>query len=286
MPEPDILPPVADPTPPRLALPPGSCDAHCHVFGPHAVFPYASERTFTPADAPKERLFALHRLLGIERTVIVQSACHGTDHAALLDALAAAKGRARGIALITPHTAAEEIARLAAAGVRGFRVNFMPHLGEPPSREAVEAMLALGEPHGWHVQVHVAGRGILDYAELIAALPGTVVIDHMARVDLGDEEAIRALLELLDSGRVWVKLSGADRIAREPDLSDAAALARRLLEHAPERALWGTDFPHPNHRGPVPDDGALVDLLEQIAPGEAALRRLLVDNPAELFFTG
>lgn len=219
--------------------------------------------------------------------MIVQSACHGTDHAALVDALAAAGDDARGIALIRPDTEPEDVARLAAAGVRGFRVNYMPHLGDGPPRADVETMLALGEPHGWHIQVHVAGSGIRDHAELIESLPGMVVIDHMARVDLDDEASIEALLALLDSGRVWVKLSGSDRIAREPDLSDAAALARRLFEHVPDRTLWGTDFPHPNHRGPVPDDQALVDLLALITPGERDLRRLLVDNPAELFgFTG
>jgi 2-pyrone-4,6-dicarboxylate lactonase len=260
-------------------LPAGAIDAHCHVFGPAAVFPFAPERTFTPPDVPLAALQAKHAQLGLARAVIVQSACHGHDHAALLDALGRFPDRYRGVALIRPDTPAAEIAALDAAGVCGFRLNFMPHLGADPAEADVRAMVDLTP--GWHVSVHVAGDGIRDYAELIASLPGPVVIDHMARVDPASD-AVDALLALLDTGRVWVKLSAADRIS-DPPYAEGAALAARLFAHAPERCVWGTDFPHPNHQEPIPDDGALVGLLATIAPSAPDRERLLVTNPAALF---
>lgn len=283
--------PVARPRTPRLALPPGACDAHCHIFGPTDTFPYAPERTFTPPEAPKERLRQLHRTLGLERAVIVQSACHGRDHSALLDALADGAGRYRGVAIVDPATPEREIRRLHEAGVRGARLHFAPHLGAAPTEDEVRAVVRLIRPYGWHVALHVQGEGIAVHEELARSIPLPVVIDHMARVDLADGSApdldappVRALRRLLETGRVWVKLSGADRLAaRPPDMDDSVALARLLAADAPERVLWGTDFPHPNTRGFVPDDGDLVDLLERIAPDADGLRRLLVENPARCF---
>ncbi|HVV22699.1 MAG TPA: amidohydrolase family protein [Pseudonocardiaceae bacterium] len=281
--------PGPDPHPvaPRIRLPAGSCDAHCHIFGPTDRFPYAPDRTFTPPEAPKEDLRRLHDFLGFQRAVIVQSACHGTDHAVLLDALAAGNGAYRGVALVTPDTPDAEIRRLDAAGVRGARLHFTPHLGPAPSLAEIRAIVRRIEPVGWHVALHVAGDGIAEHADLVRSLPLPVVIDHMARVDLRaglDSAPVRALLRLLDTGSVWVKLSGADRIAtRPPDLADAAALARLLARHAPDRVVWGTDFPHPNTHGFMPNDGELVNLLTEIAPDDAALHRLLVTNPRQCF---
>lgn len=279
--------PVPDPHPPRRPLPAGAVDAHCHVFGPTAVFPYAPERTFTPPEAPKEDLRRLHDLLGLDRAVIVQSACHGSDHSALLDALAAGGGRYRGVALVRPDTSAAEVERLAADGVCGTRIQFARHIGPAPDAEAVHAIVAKVREHGWHVSVHFAGVDIADHADLLRTIPLPVVIDHMGRVDLSsgvDTAPVRAMLRLLDTGTVWVKLSGADRLATAPpDLGDAAALARLLARHAPERMVWGTDFPHPNVHGFVPDDGDLADLVERIVDGDDGRRRLLVDNPEALF---
>jgi 2-pyrone-4,6-dicarboxylate lactonase len=279
--------PGPDPAPraPAVQLPANSCDSHCHIFGPTDVFLYAPERSFTPPEAPKEDLQRLHGLLGFERAVIVQSACHGTDHSALLDALGAGRGRYRGVALISPHTSANQIARLHDTGVRGARLHFTPHLGAAPSPEAIRAVTDLVRPFGWHIALHVAGQGIAEHEDLVRSFPVPVVIDHMARVDLHDaDSAAESLFRLLDTGTVWVKLSGADRIAqRPPRMDDAAAFARRLADHAPERVVWGTDFPHPNTHGFMPNDGDLVDLLEDIAPGQAALHRLLVANPSECF---
>ncbi|WIY06425.1 amidohydrolase family protein [Amycolatopsis mongoliensis] len=269
-----------------MILPPGSCDAHCHVFGPTDRFPYAPDRTFTPPEAPKEDLQRLHRSFGFERAVIVQSACHGTDHSALLDALAS--GDHRGVALVTPETPDAEIARLHEAGVRGARLHFMPHLGPAPSAETIRAIVAKIAPHGWHIALHVAGTGIAEHEELVHGLGLTVVVDHMARVDLREgleSAAVTALRRLLDSGDVWVKLSGADRIATSPpSLADSAALMHLLTAHAPERVLWGTDFPHPNTHGFDPDDADLVTVLASFT--EADRHRLLVENPVRCFGFG
>jgi 2-pyrone-4,6-dicarboxylate lactonase len=281
---PGCPPPHPSPRKPSIVLPPGACDAHCHVFGPAAVFGYAADRTFTPVDVPAAEVAARHAYLGLDRAVIVQSACHGTDHAALLDALAAGGGRLRGVALVGDGTTPAEIARLHAAGVRGFRLNFLPHLRRPPGRDEIAGILARVADLGWHAEIHVHGTGVVEHRALIESLPVPVVIDHLARVEIGDGTAVRTLRELLDTGRVWVKVSGVDRVSRQgPPYADAVALAALLVRHAPERVLWGTDFPHPNIVGPAPDDGLLVDLLARIAPTSTLLDRLLVRNPAEFF---
>lgn len=286
---PNCPPPVEQPSTPSVRLPAHATDSHCHVFGPHSRFPYAPDRTFTPVDVPKERLRALHDHLGFERALIVQSACHGTDHSALLDALTASGGRYRGVALVSPRTDSAQVADWAAAGVCGARLHFLPHLGGVPPQETIDAVVGLIEPHGWHLSVHVSGSGITEHFDLVRALAGRlpVVIDHMARIDVAqglDGPGVDSLLRLLDSGGVWVKLSGADRLSGGPKPEPTAvALAGRLAEHAPERVVWGTDFPHPNLVGDPPDDGMLVDTLADVATRPDLLRRLLVDNPATLF---
>ncbi|MGC9667569.1 amidohydrolase family protein [Planosporangium sp. 12N6] len=285
---PNCPPPVDNPKRPDITLPALSCDSHCHVFGPADIFPFAAERTFTPVDVPRQRLRRLHDFLGFDRAVIVQSACHGIDHAALLDALETSEGRYRGVALVTPATHPDEIARLDAAGVCGARLNFLPHLGGAPSKETMDAVLRLVRPYGWHVSIHVAGTGITDYADRIRSIDAPVVIDHMARVDVRgglDTEHVASLLGLLDTGNVWVKLSGVDRLSArsEGPYGNAVALAGLLARHAPDRVVWGTDFPHPNITGAAPDDGVLVDLIAEIAPDEGLRHKLLVTNPAELF---
>jgi 2-pyrone-4,6-dicarboxylate lactonase len=289
LPEPALSCPPPHPSPrtPALRLPENSCDSHCHVIGPAARFPYAADRTFTPVDAPVGQLAALHRHLGLDRAVIVQSSCYGTDHSALLDALAIGSGRYRGVALIGPATSRAEIERLHTAGVCGFRLHFLPHLGAPPTLAEIHCMVKLVADLGWHAEIHLHSADIARYDELIRSFPVPVVIDHLARLDLSqglDSPAVSALLRLLDTGRVWVKTSGIDRVSRTgPPYADAVVLAAKLVAHAPERVLWGTDYPHPNIIGAAPDDGLLVDLLSLIAPGEAALRRMLVQNPEEFF---
>jgi len=286
---PTCPPPDPNPKKPRFKLPPLACDSHFHVFGPHAVFPFTPERAFTPPDAPKEKLLALHAFLGFARGVFVHSSCHGSDHAVLIDFLESTGGRYRGVALLKSTTPAAEVARLHAAGVRGVRLHFVSHLGPYPAREDARAVVRLVEPYGWHIEIHVYGKDLLANLDFISAITAPVVIDHIARVDVAegpDGAAFTALRRLVDRGNVWVKLSGTDRVSREaPPFPDAVALARILAGQAPERILWGTDWPHPNVRL-IPNDGELVDLIPEIAADERTRRRMLVDNPAELFGFG
>lgn len=284
----DYLPFHPSPKKPDIALPPGACDAHCHVFGPAARFPFAPERTYTPVDAGKEKLFALHRNLGIERAVIVQASCHGTDNSAMLDALEAGQGRYRGIAMVKKDVADDELRRLDANGVRGVRFNFVAHLGKGADLDAVRAITGRIADLGWHAVIHFDAAKLKELAPVLRELPVTMVIDHMGRVDAGqglDQEPFRLLRDLMADERFWVKVCGPERISRAgPPYMDAVPFARALVEAFPERVLWGTDWPHPNIRRDMPDDGHLVDLIAEMAPDETARRRLLVDNPTRLYW--
>jgi 2-pyrone-4,6-dicarboxylate lactonase len=285
---PDYLPFHANPKKPAIALPPGACDAHCHVFGPQARFPFAPERTYTPVDAPKEKLFALYHHLGIERAVIVQASCHGTDNAAMLDAIAAGEGRYRGIAMVRQNVSDEELKRLDEGGVRGVRFNFVSHLGKGADLDAVRSITARIADLGWHAVIHFDAARLKELAPVLKALPVTMVIDHMGRVDASqglEQEPFRLLRELMADERFWVKVCGAERISRAgPPFRDAVPFARTLVEEFPDRVLWGTDWPHPNIRTHMPDDGHLVDLIAEMAPDDTARRKLLVDNPTRLYW--
>jgi len=278
---------MAKPSKPTLALPPDACDTHVHVFGPRARFPYEPGRVTTPGDAPKETLFALHEALGIERCVVVHTAAHGFDNSATADALAAKGGTYRGVALIPTTISDAELKRLDAAGFRGARFHYMRHLKQAA---AIDDVVAFGKrlaPLGWHLQIHMEAELITELSPALHRAPVPVVIDHMGRVDaslgLGHPH-FQALLRLLDDRNVWVKVSGADRITRSgPPYADAVPFARKLVDTAGDRALWGLDWPHPNHQGPIPDDGQLVDLIAQFAPREAARQMLLVANPQRLY---
>jgi len=280
-------PPPREPRRPHPDLPPGACDAHCHIYGPFARYPLPDDRSFTPSEAPETALRRLHDRLGIGRAVIVQSLGHGWDHRPLLDALAHGAGRSRGVALVRPDTAAAGIAALDAAGVCGARFSFLAHLGGRPDPAAVRAVADRVRPHGWHIAIHVAGGGLTEHEAFIRALPVPVVIDHMGRPDLRaglDSPPLAALRRLLDTGRVWVKLSGADRISLAgAPYRDVVPLARGLAAHAPEWVLWGSDWPHVNLHSPMPDDGDLVDMLAEVAPSAKALMTMLVDTPAGFF---
>lgn len=277
------------PSKPGLTLPAGSCDSHVHVFGPAARFPYATPRNFTPVDAPKETLFELHRQLGVSRCVIVQSAVHGRDNRVVEDAIAAGGGRYLGVALVAPDVADVELQRLAQSGFRGVRFNFMKHLSAGADIDQVLALTPRLAAAGLHLQIHFESALVHSLAEPLARSAVPVVIDHMGRVDarLGPDHAdFRRLLALLENPRFLVKISGIDRIDAHtpPELGYAhgVALARQLLERFPERCLWGTDWPHPNHTH-VPDDGRLVDALSSIAPDRQHLEQLLVHNPQRFY---
>jgi len=276
------------PAKPDLRLPDGACDAHCHVFGPAARFPFARERTYTPADAPKAALAALHDHLGLSRAVVVQASCHGTDNTALCDALAASAGRWRGVAMVAPDCDEAQLHDLHAAGVRALRFNFVRHLGDESRSDVIQRLADLIAPRGWHIVIHCEADRLLDIADTLRGLPLPVVIDHMARIDAGagmDQPAFQLLLMLMRDVKFWVKVCGADRISRQgPPYADAIPFARALVSGFADRVLWGTDWPHPNAGAAAPDDGVLVDLLSDIAPSQQALHRLLVDNPGRLYW--
>ncbi|GGF57128.1 2-pyrone-4,6-dicarboxylate hydrolase [Azorhizobium oxalatiphilum] len=279
-------PPLADPHPPAQRPPAGACDSHCHIFGPFERFPPPDDRSFTPSEAPETALRALHDRMGFSRAVIVQSQGHGLDHRPLLDALAHAPDRYRGVALVRPATTDADIRSFDAAGICGTRFSFLSHLGGTPDLEAVAATAKRVAPLGWHTAIHVAGTDIATYADFIATLPTPVIIDHMARPDIAADLApIReALFRLIDTGRVWVKLSGADRLSKAGSpYADVSGYARALLNHAPERMLWGSDWPHVNLSAAMPNDGTLVDWIDTVATTTAIKYLLMVKNPAEVF---
>lgn len=270
---------------PVFAFPAGTCDSHCHIFGPAERFPYAAERTYTPPDAPKEKLIALHRFLGIERAVLVQPACHGADHDAMLEAIAASGGRYRGVGLVGATTSEEDLQRLHAGGVRGARFNFVAHLGPPPEMNLLREVARRIGPLGWHIAVHMdAGDLSLLPAVLDLGLP--VVIDHMARLKAAagiEQGPFQQLLLALERDTCWIKISGADRVSAGAPYRDVLPFARALVSAAPDRVVWGTDWPHPNVTA-MPDDGDIADLLPAMIPDETVRHQVLVENPARLYF--
>jgi 2-pyrone-4,6-dicarboxylate lactonase len=277
------------PSAPKLRLPSHACDAHFHVFGPRATFPFAEERPFTPADAPKEALFALHELLGIERGVCVQSTAHGHDNRVVEDLLAARPHRYRAVALLPTSIEVAELRRLDRLGFRGARVSFMRQVGKAsPVEQAISLGARLAEV-GWHLQILMEPTQIEELTPVLMRSAVPVVIDHMGRVDAGrglDQPAFRALLQLMQDERFWVKVSGCERTSRQaPPFADAIPFARKLVAEFGDRTVWGTDWPHPN-LARVPDDGKLIDLLAEIAPSEAQRQALLVDNPQRLYRFG
>lgn len=258
------------------------------MFGPARRFPYAPERRYTPPDASKEKLAELHSALGIERAVIIQASCHGSDNAAMLDAIANSGGRYRGVCNAGAAFSDEEAERLHEGGIRGVRFNFVRHLGGAPDLDRMRDVVARIAPLGWHVEWHFDAEDIATFEHLFHEMPLPIVLDHMGRVPVSaglDQPAFRILKRLFRTmHNLWIKISGAERISRSgPPYDDAVPFARALAEIAPERILWGTDWPHPNVTGQMPNDGDLVDLIPRMIDDEAARHRVLVDNPARLF---
>ena len=270
---------------PTYKLPPGATDAHCHVFGPGDRFPYAPNRRYTPEDAPKEMLRVLHDHLGVERAVIVQASCHGTDNRAMMDCLISDPKRYRGVAIVDDSfTDKQNIDSLDACGVRGVRFNFVKHLGGAPDMAVFNRVIDRIKGRGWHVVLHVDAPDIVPLSEMIRKLPLPFVVDHMGRVPSAagvDQAPLKALLELAKLPNAWIKVCGSERIAMPP-YTAAVPIAAALVKAAPDRVLWGTDFPHPNPTHEA-DEADLVDLVPQFAPDALAQKRLLVDNPARLY---
>ena len=270
---------------PKFKLPPLSCDAHCHVFGPGDRFPYAPGRRYTPVDAPKETLAALHDFLGLERAVIVHASAHGTDNRALIDALQWAPRRFRGVCNADASFTDRDFQQLHDAGVRGVRFNFVKHLGGAPDMTVVWRVLGRVKPLGWHVVLHMDAVDIERIKEdVIAKLTIPFVIDHMGRVPSAagvEQPAFKALLEVVRRDDCWIKVSGSERISFPP-YDAALPFARALVSASPDRCLWGTDFPHPNPTHEA-DEADLIDLIPLFASDPAQQKRLLVDNPARLY---
>jgi len=284
------LPYHPNPSPPRFALPPGAVDAHCHVFGPGERFPYAAERKYTPCDAPKEVLWQLRDRLGFARNVIVQATCHGSDNRAVVDALHAAGGRARGVATVRESVTDAELRALDAAGVRGVRFNFVRRLADSTPRDVLERIARRVAPLGWHVVVYFEAAELSALFEFLVALPAPLVVDHMGRPDVTrrvDGPEFRLFQRLMHArADVWCKVTCPERLSvtGPPGYDDVVPFARHIVEQFPRRVLWGTDWPHQNLRGHMPDDGALVDFIPRIAPTVELQQLLLVDNPMQLYW--
>jgi 2-pyrone-4,6-dicarboxylate lactonase len=284
------LPYHPDPTKPTYTPPPGAVDAHCHVFGPADVFPYAPERKYTPTDAGKRDLFALRDFLGFERQVIVQATCHGADNSALVDALRTAGDRARGVATIRTGVSRTELADLHDAGVRGIRFNFVRRLVDPKPAAYYRELVDLVAAFGWHVVIYFEAEDLAANWDLFTSFPCPVVVDHMGRPDVtrpvdGPEFGL-FLRFMAEHDNVWTKVSCPERltVSGPPGYADVRPFARTVVERFPDRVLWGTDWPHPNMKSHMPDDGLLLGLVPLIAPTDELRHKLLVDNPTRLYW--
>jgi len=276
------------PSKPRYVPPPGAVDAHCHVFGPMAQFPFSPKAKYLPEDAGPEMLFALRDRLGFAKNVIVQASCHGTDNLATLDAIAKSGGKARGVAVVDPAISEDELQRLHDGGMRGIRFNFLKRLvDDAPKDRFLEVSRRL--PAGWHVVIYFEADILEELRPFMDAIPVPLVIDHMGRPDVTqgpDGPDMRAFRALLDSRPdIHFKPTCPDRLDPTGDPWDAFAEAvRPLVEDYPDRCIWGTDWPHPNMQDKIPDDGHLVDMIPRIAKSVELQRKLLVVNPERLYW--
>lgn len=288
--DPDWLPFHPDPKKPDYKPPAGAVDAHCHVFGPSAEFPFAPERKYTPCDAGKDKLNELRDHLGFSRNVLVQATCHGADNRAVIDALRSANGKARGVATVRNTITDEELGAFHDAGIRGVRFNFVKRLVDKLPVDELAQIASRIEPLGWHVVIYFEAEDLAEYYNFFTSLPTTVVVDHMGRPDVSapaNGEAFGLFLKLLEENdNFWSKVSCPERISISgpPGYDDVVPFARTVVERFPDRVLWGTDWPHPNMKTHMPDDGALVDYIPRIATTEELRYKLLVENPMRLYW--
>jgi 2-pyrone-4,6-dicarboxylate lactonase len=287
----------ARPSKPRFTVPAGAVDAHCHVFGPGAEFPYATERKYTPCDGSKHELFGLRDHLGFARNVIVQATCHGADNRAMVDALKHSGGRARGVATVRRGIGDAELRAMHEAGVRGVRFNFVRRLVDVTPRDELMEIAGRIAKLGWHVVIYFEAVDLPEFFDFFTALPTTIVVDHMGRPDVNkpvDGPEFELFVKFMHQHQnVWSKVSCPERLSvvgppalngEQEAYRDVVPFARRIVETFPDRVLWGTDWPHPNLRDHMPDDGLLVDFIPHIAVTAQAQRKLLVDNPMRLYW--
>jgi predicted TIM-barrel fold metal-dependent hydrolase len=282
-----IAPPDPNTRTPRFKAPALTCDTHCHIFGPDRLYPYAPDRTYTPPDAPLEKFRELHGKIGVERAVIVNASCHGLDNRVVTDAIAQSNGRYKGIANIDDSVSDKELEKLNEQGIKGCRFTFLKRLGGVKDMAAFHRIVARIKPLGWHVDIYLDHETVEEFTPLLKNLPIPYVIDHMGTVLAAkgvDQDNFKHLINLVRSDeKCWVKLTGFERAtATGAPFHDAIPFAVKLVDAAPERMLWGTDWPHPNVKH-MPNDGDLMDLVPLFAKGSDVQHQILVDNPARLF---
>jgi D-galactarolactone isomerase len=269
---------------PKLEAPAGACDTHMHFYD--KKYPLAkTAASAPPEDGSVATYRALKQRIGITRTVVVQPTAYGKDNSCTLDGMAALGKHARGVAVVDDRVGDAELRRLDSLGMRAARLHMLP--GGAISWDIADAVVKRAQSVNWHVQLQLDGRLLPDRERQISAWPGRIVVDHIGRIAdpvAVENPAFRSLLRLVDSGRVWVKLSAPYLVSKSgpPHYDDVGALARALVGAAPERMLWATNWPHPNEKHP-PDEADLLDLLLDWAPGDATRRKILVDNPAALY---
>lgn len=285
----DWIPFHPNPKKPDFVLPEGAVDAHCHVFGPAAEFPFAPERKYTPCDAGKEKLFALRDFLGFERNVIVQATCHGKDNRALVDACRAAGDRARGVASVGADVSDAELAGMHDAGVRGVRFNFVKRLVDATPKEVFTGIAERIAKLGWHIVVYFEAADLEELVPFLESLPTVIIVDHMGRPDVTkgvDHPDFQRFVDLMARNEtIWTKVTCPERLTvAGPPYDDVVDYAAHIVDRFPDRVLWGTDWPHPNMKSHMPDDGALVDYIPRFARTHEQQQKLLVQNPTRLYW--
>ncbi len=279
-----------NPSKPTYKPPAGAVDAHCHVFGPEAKFPYAPERKYTPCDAPKETLWQRRDFLGFDKNVIVQATCHGTDNRAMIDALVSSNGRAKGVAFVSEDFTDAQLKELDRAGNKGVRFNFIKRLTDSTPKDVMQRIAKRIADLGWHIVIYFEHADLDEMGPFLKSLPTTLVFDHMACpiVKEGVEgKHFQAWLKALDANTSWItKVTCPERFSVQgPPYDDVVPFAKAIVERFPDRVLWGTDWPHPNMVKVAPDDGVIVDMISRIAPTAEQQRKLLIDNPMRLYWS-
>ncbi|MEK9641775.1 MAG: amidohydrolase family protein [Paracoccaceae bacterium] len=287
--DPDWLVFHPNPKKPDFQLPKGAVDAHCHVFGPSPEFPFAPERKYTPCNAGKEKLFELRDHLGFTRNVIVQATCHGKDNRAMMDACRASGGLARGVASVGADITKEELSDMHEAGVRGVRFNFVKRLVDATPKSVFLEIAAKIQDFGWSTVVYFEAQDLEDLEPFLQELPGIIVIDHMGRPNVknGVEHIdFKRFISLMENNpSIWSKVTCPERLTiAGPPYDDVVPFYQAIVDRFEDRVLWGTDWPHPNMKSHMPDDGALVDYIPRIARTVQQQEKLLVTNPMRLYW--
>jgi 2-pyrone-4,6-dicarboxylate lactonase len=279
-----------NPSKPKFQVPAGSVDAHCHVFGPGDLFPFAPERKYTPCDASREQLFALRDHLGFEKNVVVQATCHGADNSALLDALEHSNNTSRGVVTVKPEITRAELDRMNELGVRGVRFNYVKRLVNPKPDDYYREIIEKIKPLGWHVVLYFEPADLTERWDFFTSLGLPIVVDHMGRPDVTkdlDNPEFELFLKFMREHDVIAKVSCPERLSKtgSPEYLDVVPFAKAVVEEFPDRVLWGTDWPHPNLKNEMPDDGKLVDYVPAIATTPELQQKLLVTNPTNLYWS-